>query len=173
MAMPYHPVFMRILLASARFCRRFRTWNFSWAIREWTLGCSIRSIPAWDSNRRCHGTTEVRSTGISARKLVCIDRACGAPLSKIERAPFNESYKRGCQEKFFPLPLRREMAVVACIQPNLSSGEAVGSLRIPDRPSQLAFSTRRFHDAMVVRRLRLWKLRKQERWPKWANHGPI
>ena len=75
-----------------------------------------------------------------------------------------ESYQRGCQEKFFPLPLRREVDVVACIQPNLSSGEAVGAPRIPDRPSQLMVSTRRFHDAMVVRRLRFRKLRKQEGW---------
>ena len=29
------------------------------------------------------------------------------------------------------------------------------------------------HDVMVVRRLRLWKLRKQKRWLYWANHGPI
>jgi hypothetical protein len=33
--------------------------------------------------------------------------------------------------------------------------------------------TRRFHDAMVIRRLRFWKLRKQMRWLYWANHGPI
>ena len=41
------------------------------------------------------------------------------------------------------------MDVVACIQPHLSSGEAVGVTRIPDRPNQLMVSTRRFHDAMV------------------------
>ena len=29
---------------------------------------------------------------------------------------------------------------------------------------QLAVCTRRFHDAMVIRRLRFWKLRKQTRW---------
>jgi hypothetical protein len=56
---------------------------------------------------------------------------------------------------------------------HLSSGEAVGLPRIPDRPSETAVSTRRFHDAMVVRRLRFRKLRKQARWLWWANHGPI
>ena len=50
------------------------------------------------------------------------------------------SYKRGCQEKILLLPLREETdVVVACIQPNLSSGEAVGSPRIPDRPSSWRF----------------------------------
>jgi hypothetical protein len=76
----------------------------------------------------------------------------------------DESYQKGCQENSSPFPLRREVDVVACIQPNLSSGEAVGALRIPDRQSQLMVSTRRFHDAMVVRRLRFRKLRKQEGW---------
>jgi hypothetical protein len=52
--------------------------------------------------------------------------------------------------KNLPLPLRREVDVVGCIQPYLSSGEAVGAPRISDRPSQLAVRTRRFHDAMVV-----------------------
>jgi hypothetical protein len=72
---------------------------------------------------------------------------------------------RGDVKKNSSPPLRREMNV-ACIQPNLSSGEAVGAPRIPDRPSQLMVSTRRFHDAMVVRRLRFRKLRKQEGWLK-------
>src|SRR6266567_7607955 len=74
------------------------------------------------------------------------------------------------KEKFFPLSLRREMD---CIQPDLRSGEALGSRRARDRPSQSADSTRRFHDAMV-RRLRFRKLRKQTGWLyKSANHGPI
>jgi hypothetical protein len=38
---------------------------------------------------------------------------------------------------------------------------------------QLAACTRWVHDAMVIRRLRFWKLRKQTRWLSWANHGPI
>ncbi|MDX6458250.1 MAG: hypothetical protein QOE55_1947 [Acidobacteriaceae bacterium] len=50
--------------------------------------------------------------------------------------------------------------MVACIQPNLSSGEAVGSRRIPDT-KQLAVCTRRFHDAMVIRRLRFWNASKR------------
>jgi hypothetical protein len=50
--------------------------------------------------------------------------------------------------------------MVACIQPNLSSGEAVGSWRIPDT-KQLAVCTRRFHDAMVIRRLRFWNASKR------------
>ena len=37
---------------------------------------------------------------------------------------FDESYKRGCEEKILPLPLLVETDVVACIQPNLSSGDA-------------------------------------------------
>src|SRR5271156_405830 len=64
------------------------------------------------------------------------------------------------------IPDRPSQLMVACIQPNLRSGEAVGAPRIPDRPSQLMVSTRRFHDAMVVRRLRFRKLRKQEGWLK-------
>jgi hypothetical protein len=31
----------------------------------------------------------------------------------MDRKPLDESHQRGCQEKFFPLPLRREMDVVA------------------------------------------------------------
>ena len=47
---------------------------------------------------------------------------------------FNESYQRGCPirgdvKKNSSPPLRREMNVVACIQPNLSSGEAVWARR--------------------------------------------
>jgi len=58
------------------------------------------------------------------------------------------------------------MDVVACIQPRLSPGgvlglAAWGSLRFPARPTQLMVPTRRFHDPMVARRLRLRKLRKQ------------
>jgi hypothetical protein len=49
---------------------------------------------------------------------------------------------------------------VACIQPNLSSGEAVDSRRIPDT-KQLAVRTRRFHYAMVMRRLRFWNASKR------------
>jgi hypothetical protein len=44
-----------------------------------------------------------------------------------------------CQEKILLPPLQEETdVVVACIQPNLSSGEAVGSPRIPDKTKQLA-----------------------------------
>ena len=50
---------------------------------------------------------------------------------------------------------------MTCIQPNLSSGEAVGSTAYSGQTKQLAVCTRRFHDAMVVRRLRFRKLRKQ------------
>jgi hypothetical protein len=89
-------------------------------------------------------------------------------LFELPNSFLDESYKRGCQEKFFPLPLRREMAVVACIQPNLSSGEAVGSLRIPDSPSQLAFMTRWSFDAFGS-----GSYASKSRRPKWANHGPI
>src|SRR5271170_4172772 len=45
----------------------------------------------------------------------------------------NEPYERGCQGKILPLTLGGD-EVVACIQPNLSSGEAVGSPRIPGAP---------------------------------------
>ena len=61
------------------------------------------------------------------------------------------------KKKISPVPLR-ERRMEACIQPSLSSGEAVGSPRIPDRPSSFAVCTRRFHDAKVIRRLRFWKL---------------
>ena len=39
-----------------------------------------------------------------------------------------------------------------CIQPNLSSGEVVGSARIPDRPSSLRFVLDGFMTPMVIRR---------------------
>src|SRR5271163_3996159 len=59
---------------------------------------------------------------------------CAAPATKcLAFSVVNESYQRGCQEKSLSLPLREETDVVACIQPNLSSGEAVGAPRIPDR----------------------------------------
>src|SRR5580692_10320274 len=51
------------------------------------------------------------------------------------------------KKKFFPLLSERRGDVVACIQPNLSSGEAVGSPRIPGQTGQLAVSIRWFHDA--------------------------
>ena len=44
--------------------------------------------------------------------------------------------------------------MVACIQPNLSSGEVVGSRCIPDKPGSWRFELDSFHDALVVRRLR-------------------
>ena|ERR1700761_5396939 len=71
---------------------------------------------------------------------------------------------RGDVKKEFSSFLSARRQMVACIRPNLSSGEAAGSPRIPDRPGSLAVRTRRFHDAMVIRRLRFWKLRKQTRW---------
>jgi hypothetical protein len=43
------------------------------------------------------------------------------------------------KKKFFPFLSEETDDVVACIQPSLSSGEAVGSPRIPDRPSSLRF----------------------------------
>ena len=66
------------------------------------------------------------------------------------------------KEKFFPFLSDGDGC--ALHPAHLSSGEAVGLPRIPDRPSETAVSTRRFHDAMVVRRLRFRKLRKQEGW---------
>src|SRR5271170_3058304 len=39
------------------------------------------------------------------------------------------------RKKFSPFSPRETGDAVACIQPNLNSGEAVGSRRIPDRPS--------------------------------------
>jgi hypothetical protein len=41
---------------------------------------------------------------------------------------------RGMSRKSFLLSPEREVLLWACIQPNLISGEAVGSPRIPDRP---------------------------------------
>ncbi len=49
--------------------------------------------------------------------------------------------------------------MVASIQPNLSSGEAAGSPRIPDRPGSWLFVTRRFHDA----RIQAWASQKSFR----------
>ena len=56
------------------------------------------------------------------------------------------------KRKFFPFLSEETDDGVACIQPSLSSGEAVGSLRIPDRPSSLwfvldGFMTPRLFDA--------------------------
>jgi hypothetical protein len=83
-----------------------------------------------------------------------------------ERAQMSRSMSpiRGDVKKEFSSFLSERRQMVACIQPNLSSGEAGGSPRIPDRPGSLAVRTGRFHDAMVIRRLRFWKLRKQTRW---------
>jgi|SRR5271155_5519846 len=39
------------------------------------------------------------------------------------------------RKKFSPFSPRETGDAVACIQPNLNCGEAVGSRRIPDRPS--------------------------------------
>ena len=48
--------------------------------------------------------------------------------------------------------------------PIFSSGEAVGSPRVPDRPSSWRFVLDGFMTPWSVRRLRFWKLRKQTRW---------
>src|SRR5271155_3036045 len=59
---------------------------------------------------------------ISQRAAPCKRIVFSLPATRpeLEEGPasrLNESYQRGCQEKFFPLPLRREMDVVACLQP--------------------------------------------------------
>jgi hypothetical protein len=64
-------------------------------------------------------------------------------------SPMREDVK----EKLFVRPLRGAVDLAICIQPDLSSGEVLGSRRAPDRPRQTAVSTRWSHDAMV-RRLR-------------------
>jgi hypothetical protein len=62
------------------------------------------------------------------------------------------------KKKFFPFLSEETDDVVACIQPSLSSGEAVGSAAYSGQTKQFAVCIRRFHDAMVIRRLRFWKL---------------
>jgi hypothetical protein len=103
-------------------------------------------------------------TSGDARASSSMETATQIGLTIVRSQPSMSPIRGDVKKKSSPFPLRREVDVVACIQPNLSSGEAVGALRIPDRQSQLMVSTRRFHDAMVVRRLRFRKLRKQEGW---------
>jgi hypothetical protein len=63
------------------------------------------------------------------------NRACLVETLRASMSPIRGE----CQEKILLPPLREETdVVVACIQPNLSSGEAVGSPRIPDKTKQLA-----------------------------------
>jgi len=86
------------------------------------------------------------------------------------------SYKRGCQEKNFPHPLRGEVDVVPCIQPRLGGGgvcvlAALSSPEIPARPTQLMVPTRGFHEAMV-RRLRSGSFASRSV-GLGANHDPI
>ena len=63
------------------------------------------------------------------------------------------------KKDFSPFLSEKRRKKVTGMKPNLSSGEAVGSPRIPDQTKQLAVCTRQFHDAMVIRRPRFWKLR--------------
>jgi hypothetical protein len=51
----------------------------------------------------------------------------------------------------------------SCIQP-ISFLRSCGLSALSGQAKQLADFTRRFHDAMLIRRLRFWKLRKQGRW---------
>jgi hypothetical protein len=57
-------------------------------------------------------------------------------------------YKRDVKKKLFPF--LSEGDGVACIQPNLSSGEAVSLAAYSRGTRQLTVFTRPFHDAMVV-----------------------
>jgi hypothetical protein len=77
------------------------------------------------------------------------------------RIGLNESYERVCQGKILPPSPPREDRCGDLHQPDRRSGEVLASRCGPGRPRQSAVSTRRFHDAMVVRRLRFRKLRKQ------------
>src|SRR5580704_14742580 len=74
-----------------------------------------------------------------------------------------QSYKRGCQEKILPLPLPEERG--CGLHPAQSQfWRGRGLAAYSGQTKQLAVCTRRFHDAMVIRRLRFWRLRKQTRW---------
>ena len=80
---------------------------------------------------------------------------------------------RGDVKKILLPPLREETdVVVACIQPDLSSGEVVGRRVLRTRPSSLRFELDGF--------MTPWSfdafgsgIRKQRCWLWWANHGPI
>jgi hypothetical protein len=67
------------------------------------------------------------------------------------------------KKKFSPFPLREETD--GGLHPAESQfWRGCGLAAYSGQTGQLAVCTRRFHDAMVVRRLRFWKLRKQTGW---------
>jgi hypothetical protein len=79
------------------------------------------------------------------------------------RGTFKESYQRGCQEKILLLPLRAETdGGLRPAPPQFWRG--CGLAAYSGQTGQLTVGIRWFHEAMVIRRLRFWKLRKQTRW---------
>jgi hypothetical protein len=67
------------------------------------------------------------------------------------------------KKKILPLPLRE--GTDGGLHPAESQfRRGCGLAAYSGQARQLAVCTRQFHDAMVVRRLRFWKLRKQTRW---------
>jgi hypothetical protein len=68
-----------------------------------------------------------------------------------QRAYSKLSYKRGCQGKNSPPPLRGDMDVVACIQPRSNPGGVLVLAISVARQTQLMVPIRRFHDAMARR----------------------
>ena len=76
------------------------------------------------------------------------------------------------KEIFLSLSERRG-DVVACIQPNLSSGEAVGSPRIPDRPSSWRFVLDGFMTPWSFDAFGSGSYASKRVGFSGANHGPI
>jgi hypothetical protein len=80
-------------------------------------------------------------------------------LSNAIKRPIRGDVKK----KFSPFPLREETD--GGLHPAESQfWRGCGLAAYSGQTGQLAVCTRRFHDAMVVRRLRFWKLRKQTGW---------
>src|SRR5216683_291849 len=88
------------------------------------------------------------------------------PATRKLPAPSRQSMSpiRGdVKKKFSPFPLREETD--GGLHPAESQfWRGCGLAAYSGQTGQLAVCTRRFHDAMVVRRLRFWKLRKQTGW---------
>jgi hypothetical protein len=76
---------------------------------------------------------------------------------------FNDPIRGDVKKKILPLPLRE--GTDGGLHPAESQfRRGCGLAAYSGQARQLAVCTRQFHDAMVVRRLRFWKLRKQTGW---------
>ena len=127
---------------------------------------------------KCHRQTNLRSI------LEQLPRS-GQISASSEETKSSQSKRLFIRIPIFQCPIRGDVKKksspssprgrrMLCLHPAQSQfRRGCGLAAYSGQTKQLAVCTRRFHDAMVIRRLRFWKLRKQPRWLSWANHGPI